>query len=132
MLPSLPLLYIKFIDTLHTQLEAYPEAEFVHSKLRFPQTRNGAEIFQNEDYKKRIELVEGPTFPSLEAEYGDILEFYGFNQFLMYDDNKQSWSSKNKNEPLKGGMLTMMNNTSKMECTERFLCAFVVLLSTIN
>lgn len=106
------------------QLDAYPEAQFVHSKLRFPQTRNGTEIFQNEDYKKRIELVEGPTFPSLKEEYGDILEFYGFNQFLMYDDNKQSWSAKNKNEPVKGGMLSMMKNMSKMECTERFLCVW--------
>lgn len=105
-------------------MDTYPELQIVHSKIRFPQTRNGQEIFANEDYKRRIELVEGPTFPSLEEEYGDIVEFYGFNQFLMYDDNKQKWSAKNKNEPVKGGVFDLMKNMSKIECDQPFLCVW--------
>jgi hypothetical protein len=106
-------------------LDTYPEVQMVHSKIRFPQTRNGQEIFANEDYKRRIELVEGPTFPSLEEEYGDIVEFYGFNQFLMYDDNKQKWAAKNKNEPAKlGGPISMIKNMSKLKNDQPFLCVW--------
>jgi hypothetical protein len=75
----------------------------------------------NDEYKSRIELVEGPKFPSLEEEYGDILEFYGFNQFLIYDDKKSTFTAKNKDSPLKGSLLSVMKEMSKIECTERFL-----------
>ena len=103
------------------QLEAYPSAQFVHSSLKFPTTRNGEEIMANDDYKSRIELVEGPAFPSLEEEYGDILEFYGFNQFLIYDDKKATFTAKDKNSPVKGRIFTLMKQFSKVENTERFL-----------
>jgi hypothetical protein len=74
-----------------------------------------------EEYKSRIELVEGPEFPSLLEEYGDILEFYGFNQFLIYDDQKTTFTAKDKNNPLKGSLLSVMKEMSKIQCTERFL-----------
>lgn len=58
----------------------------MHSALKFPNTRNGKAILAEEKYKSRIELVEGPTFPSLDEEYGNILGFYGFNQFKHKPD----------------------------------------------
>lgn len=102
-------------------LDAYPETQFVHSSLKFPTTRNGVDLLANAEYKARIELVEGPKFPALEEEYGDILEFYGFNQFLVYDDQKNSYMAKDKSKPLKEGVFSMMSKMSKLETTERFL-----------
>jgi hypothetical protein len=61
------------------RLEAFLEAEFIHSALKFPTTRNGREILANPEYKKRITLVEGPNFPMLE-QYSEKLIFIGFNQ----------------------------------------------------
>lgn len=66
-------------------LDAYPEATFIHSGLKFPSTRNGKNILANESYKSRIILEKGFEFPSLQ-QYSDTIQFFGFNQFFVYPD----------------------------------------------
>ena len=68
-------------------LDAYPEATFVHSGLKFPTTRNGKNILANESYKNRIVLEKGFDMPSLD-QYSDTVKFFGFNQFLVYPDTE--------------------------------------------
>jgi hypothetical protein len=66
-------------------LDAFPEAIFVHSALKFPTTRNGKEILANKKYKKRIILEKGFEMTSLK-KYEDTIKFFAFNQFLVYPD----------------------------------------------
>lgn len=76
-------------------LDAYPDATFVHSALKFPTTRNGKEILENEAYKKRIILEKGFDMPSLQ-KYSDTVKFFGFNQFLVYADAPFMTASESK------------------------------------
>lgn len=76
----------------------------------------------NENYKARIELVEGPEIPSLKEEYGDILDFWGFNQFLTYDDKQATFSAKDSKTPIKLGFVSLMKKMSQLQVETPLLC----------
>lgn len=103
-------------------LDAYPEATFYHSNLKFPTTRNGKEILANEDYKKRIVLCDGFDIPAM-AKYSDSIQFFAFNQFLVYPDQPfMTQSESTKDKPKENIMSYMMKIPP---CTEPFLAIWV-------
>ena len=108
-------------------LDAFPDATFVHSDLKFPTTRNGKEILSNEDYKKRIVLEKGFEIPSLE-KYSDTVRFFGFNQFFVYADAPFMTASES-NQTKKGqNILAYMSKIGP--CDQPFLAS--KLLHTIQ
>jgi hypothetical protein len=76
-------------------LDEFPDATFIHSALKFPTTRNGKEILENEAYKKRIILEKDFDMPSLK-KYSDTVQFFGFNQFFVYADAPFMTASESK------------------------------------
>lgn len=108
-------------------LDAYPEVKIVQSGIKFPRTRNGSEILDNAEYAKRIELVEGPTFPSLK-EYEDQVQFYGMNQFYVYSD--QGWMSKDAANSTKLGTFGFLKNFAGAKPDQRFLAVWTYHVAT--
>ncbi|KAL3918932.1 MAG: hypothetical protein SGILL_004008 [Bacillariaceae sp.] len=108
--------------SLTSWLEAYPNAKFIHSALKFPTTRNGKEILANEAWKKQIELVEGPEIESLK-EYEDTVKFVGFNQFYVYDD--QEGLAVNSNNPATVGGFSLIKKFASLKPTTKFLAIWV-------
>lgn len=102
-------------------LEEFPDVKFVHSSLKFPQTRNGMSILKNEEWKKRIELVTGDSFPSLDA-YRDTVQFFGFDQCETIPDKEfTSSDSKNlTNVPTFKYLKSIIGETKK-SCNIKFL-----------
>lgn len=95
-------------------LDAFPEATFIHSDLKFPTTRNGKEILSNESYKKRIILEKGFDMPSLE-KYSDTVKFFGFNQFFVYADAPHMTASEDKADNRKQNILSYMSKIGPMD-----------------
>ncbi|CAB9517999.1 expressed unknown protein [Seminavis robusta] len=102
-------------------LKEFPDVKIVHSALKFPTTRNGKKILENEEWKARLELVEGPDFPSLEP-YSDTLKFFGFNQCLTPPD--APFTPPDIHTPTKLTLFQYLKNVSKLEATERMLCVW--------
>jgi hypothetical protein len=44
-------------------LNNFPKVKIIQPGLKFPQTRNGVEIFETPSYKKRTELVTITSLP---------------------------------------------------------------------
>jgi hypothetical protein len=103
-------------------LEAFPNTKFIHSSLKFPNTRNGKEILANETWKKQIELVEGPEIESLK-EYQDTLKFVGFNQFKIYED-KEGFAKDSNTPPEKSGF-AFVKAFAALKPTVRFLAIWI-------
>jgi hypothetical protein len=102
-------------------LVEFPSVQIIMSGLKFPKTRNGAEILDNPDYKKRIELVTGPTFASLE-QYKDVVQFFGFNQFLTGPD--APFTSKDTRTPNKEPKYAFLKKFASLKATEKFLAVW--------
>ena len=101
-------------------LEAYPKAKFIHSALKFPTTRNGQKILAEPKFKDCIELVEGPKIESLE-KYSDTIQFFAFNQFLLYADNDKMTESSKAKEQNKSGFFSYMGNVASTPVDQRSL-----------
>ncbi|KAL7425916.1 hypothetical protein ACHAXM_000236, partial [Skeletonema potamos] len=99
-------------------LDAFPDTTFVHSALKFPTTRNGKEILDNESYKKRIILEKDFDLPSLK-KYSDTVKFYGFNQFMVYADAPFMTESESKATNKKQNILSYMSKIGP--CDQPFL-----------
>jgi hypothetical protein len=102
-------------------LVAFPQVKIVMSGLKFPKTRNGAEILENPDYGKRIELVTGPHFASLE-QYREVVQFYGFNQFTTGPD--APWSSKDIHTISREPKFAFLRKIASIKPTEKFLAVW--------
>jgi hypothetical protein len=102
-------------------LDAFPQVIIVQSGLKFPKTRNGADILINPDYEKRIKLVMGPHFPSLE-QYRDVVQFYGFNQFRTSAD--APWSSKDIHNVSREPKFALLKKIASTKATEKFLAVW--------
>ena len=100
-------------------LEAFPSTKFVMSGLKFPTTRNGTAVLANPIFKKQIELVEGPTFPSLE-KYASVVRFVGFNQCGIYADN-DNFSKDGKNMKVDAKLIEIMPAMMKAKLDVRHL-----------
>ena len=100
-------------------LEAFPSTKFVMSGLKFPTTRNGTAVLANPVFKKQIELVEGPTFPSLE-KYSSVVRFVGFNQCGIYADN-DNFSKDGKNMKVDAKLIEIMPAMMKAKLDVRHL-----------
>lgn len=103
-------------------LEAFPQVLVVQSGLKFPTTRNGKEILANPDFKKRIELVKGPTFPTLD-KYKDTLQFFGFNQSYVYSD--KPYMSKDAKTSTKLSTFGFLKNFASEKADQQFLAVWV-------
>ena len=102
-------------------LDEFPQAKIIMSGIKFPKTRNGVEILENADYKKRIELVTDFDFPSLE-QYRDVLQFFGFNQFLCPPD--APFTAKDFKNTSKASKFTYLRNVASLKTTEKFLAVW--------
>lgn len=103
-------------------LDAYPEATFVHSGLKFPGTRNGKKILSNDSYKSRIILEKGFEFPSLE-QYSETVKFFGFNQFFVYPDTDGMPVSEKEQTSRSENIMKYMSKIPA--CTEPFLAIWL-------
>jgi hypothetical protein len=103
-------------------LDAFPDAEFIHSAVRFPKSRNGEAILANPDYAKRITLVEGPDFPMLE-EYSDIVKFYGFNQYRVGGDLE--WLAKDQDNPSPVSWFEYVKSIGSAKADHKQLCIWL-------
>ena len=103
-------------------LDAFPDATFVHSDLKFPTTRNGKEILSNEAYKKRIVLEKGFEIPSLE-KYSDTVKFFGFNQFFVYADAPFMTQSEDKQEKRGQNIMAYMKGVMSQSIDQPMLAS---------
>ena len=103
-------------------LDAFPDATFVHSDLKFPTTRNGKEILSNEAYKKRIVLEKGFEIPSLE-KYSDTVKFFCFNQFLVYADAPFMTQSEDKQEKRGQNIMAYMKGVMSQSIDQPMLAS---------
>ena len=101
-------------------LDAFPNTDFIHSALKFPNTRNGREIMANPSYAQRITLVEGPDFPMLEKEYGDMIQFFGFNQYRTASDNE--FLAKDSESPSKQSFFNFLKGIGGAKADSKILC----------
>lgn len=105
------------------RLEAYKETKFVHSGLKFPDTANGKDILSNEDFKKRITLCKGPDFPTLE-EYSDVLKFFGFNKYLVYEEDPK-WQTTSETNVTKESGFGFLMKLGGAKAVRPFLCVWL-------
>jgi hypothetical protein len=102
-------------------LDAFPQVKIVQSGLKFPKTRNGVDILANPDYKKRIELITGSRFPSLE-QYRDVVHFYGFNQFIT--SAEPPWTTKDIHNISREPKFSFLRKMASLKPTEKFLAVW--------
>ena len=110
-------------------LDAFPDATFVHSDLKFPTTRNGKDIISNEAYKKRIVLEKGFEIPSLE-KYSETVKFFGFNQFFVYADAPFMSQSEDKQEKRGQNIMAYMKNVMSQSIDQPMLASKLCIYST--
>lgn len=106
---------------LRDWLVAFPDTQFVMSGLKFPKTRNGKELLSIPEYANRIELTEGPDFPSLE-QYSDTVQFFGFNQFFHAEDAE--FTSKDIHNTTKLPKFQFLKNFGSLKANVKFLCVW--------
>lgn len=110
-------------------LDAFPDATFVHSDLKFPTTRNGKDILSNESYKKRIVLEKGFEIPSLE-KYSGCVKFFGFNQFFVYADAPFMSQSEDKQEKRGQNIMAYMKSMMSQSIDQPMLASKLCIYST--
>ena len=103
-------------------LDAFPGTTFVHSALKFPTTRNGKEILENESYRARIILEKEFDMPSLK-KYSESVKFFGFNQFFVYADAPFMAASESKSGDKKQNILSYMTKIGP--CDQPFLAVWL-------
>jgi hypothetical protein len=93
-------------------LTEMPELKIVMSGVRFPHTRNGADVLANEEWKDRVELIpnaEPASFAnSSVGKYAHIVRFYGFDQFFYYSD--KAYMSADNKHPAKASTMQFMKS----------------------
>lgn len=104
---------------LRDWLVAFPNTQFVMPGLKFPKTRNGKEILGVKSYADRIELANGPDFPTLE-QYSDTVQFFGFNQFFHAEDAE--FTSKDIHNTSKLPKFQFLKNFGGLKANVKFLC----------
>lgn len=103
-------------------LDAFPEGSgvrFIHSGIKFPKTRNGAEILANPTYKKQLELFDDTEIKAL-AEYKDQLHFIVFNQAQCYPDVEFMAGNAEEAKKPQPGLFTFMRQFAAVKFNQRF------------